>query len=115
MSNWKVGDEVFCIKYGFGLVQSCSSWDTEVDFTGYGTARFLIDGRQHEKSLHPRLFKSPKEASEYFANIKQKKVAKGFLWKDITSGKIIFTSQNMYPDFRFHCKKIKEFEIEYEE
>ncbi len=122
MSDWKVGDEVFCTFRGFGIVKSFEithqEYPVRVKFITKpkgiieDTEDYLIDGREFNYSLHPSLFKSPKEASEYFANIKQKKVFKGVLVKGEFENLHCVAQYGPVPD---DWKILKEFEIEYEE
>lgn len=72
MSKFKVGDKVFSIDKGFGTVEDGVLMDTfpvKISFN-VGSCDYTACGKRYGCDVHPSLFESPQEASEYFANIK---------------------------------------------
>lgn len=71
MSKFKVGDKVYSVTDGFGLVKSISGSDKTypvmVNFGGVNSS-YTLSGVEFESDKHPSLFHSPREASEYHAN-----------------------------------------------
>ena len=69
-SNAKVGDKVFDILFGYGIIKSNDEWSSypiQVQFDDYFET-YLIDGRTREESIFPSLYynkfeiKIPEEA-----------------------------------------------------